>query len=54
MNSMKAMIAATVITGFAVTGATLAKAEDRALVLTIKPLHATSFDVGASAPSATS
>ena len=46
MNSMKAMIAATVLTGFAVTGATLAKAEDRALVLTMKPLHATSFDVG--------
>src|SRR5689334_5387527 len=46
MNSMKATIAATVLAGFAVTGATLSKAEDQAPVLTMKPLHAVSFDVG--------
>jgi hypothetical protein len=46
MNSMKATIAATVLAGFAVTGATLSKAEDQAPVLAMKPLHAVSFDVG--------
>jgi hypothetical protein len=46
MNSMKATITATVLAGFAVAGATLSKAEERAAVLTMKPLHAISFDVG--------
>ena len=46
MNSMKATIAATVLAGFAVTGATLTKAEDGPPLLTMKPLHAVSFDVG--------
>jgi hypothetical protein len=46
MNSMKATITATVLAGLAVTGATLSKAEERAPALTMKPLHAISFDVG--------
>lgn len=46
MNSMKATIAATVLAGLAVTGATLSKAADRSPVLRMKPLHAISFDVG--------
>ena len=46
MNFMKAAISATVLAGFAVAGAALSKAEDSALMLTMKPLHAISFDVG--------
>jgi len=46
MNSMKTTIAVTVLAGFAVTAATISKAEERAAALTMKPLHAISFDVG--------
>ena len=46
MNSMKTTIAATVLAGVAVTGATLSKAEDRSTSLTMQPLHAISFDIG--------
>jgi hypothetical protein len=46
MKSMKTTIAVTVLAGFAVTAATISKAEERAAALTMKPLHAISFDVG--------
>jgi hypothetical protein len=46
MNSLRATIAATVLAGFALAGATLSKAEERDSVLTMKPLHAISFDLG--------